>query len=87
MVGILKKFRSKPLICLVFFISGPADEGSEQGGEVGQAAGEGEVAARDRRQGEGREAAGEQYFFDVHLFSDLRDKLHKYSFLVNVQIY
>ena len=41
---------------------GAADEGSEQGGEVGQAAGEGEVAARDRRQGEGREAAGEEKF-------------------------
>ena len=39
---------------------GATDEGSEQGGEAGEAAGEGEVAARDRRQGEGREAAGEE---------------------------
>ena len=37
---------------------GAADEGPEQGGEVGQAAGEGEAPEGDRRQGEGGEDAG-----------------------------
>ena len=40
---------------------GATDEGSEQGGEAGEAAGEGEVAARDRCQGEGREVAGKLF--------------------------
>ena len=37
---------------------GPADEGPEQGGEAGQAAGEGEAPEGDCCKGEGREDAG-----------------------------
>ena len=42
-----------------------------------------EIAAREKAE----KLQVKNSFFDVHLLSALRDKLHKYSFLINVQTY